>query len=92
MNWNMNNTDIDLWITDPNGEKCYYSNPATAIGGKISNDFTEGFGPEQFLLKKGIKGKYKIEIDYFNDAQTKFVCYRTFPYNYSITYPFCTNH
>ena len=22
MNWNMNNTDIDLWVTDPNEEKC----------------------------------------------------------------------
>ena len=69
MNWNMNNTDIDLWVTDPNGEKCFYSNTKTAIGGRISDDFTEGFGPEQFLLKKGIKGKYKIEIDYFNDSQ-----------------------
>ena len=69
MNWNMNNTDIDLWVTDPNGEKCYYGNPTTAIGGRISDDFTEGFGPEQFLLKKGIKGKYKIQINYFGDTQ-----------------------
>ncbi len=69
MNWNMNNTDIDLWVTDPNGEKCFYSHQATEIGGRISDDFTQGFGPEQFLLKKGIKGKYKIEIDYYNDTQ-----------------------
>lgn len=69
MNWNMNNTDIDLWVTDPNGEKCFYSNANTKIGGRISNDFTEGFGPEQFILKTGIKGKYKIQIDYFADTQ-----------------------
>ena len=69
MNWNMNNTDIDLWVTDPKGEKCFYSHQATEIGGRISDDFTQGFGPEQFLLKKGIKGKYKIEIDYYNDTQ-----------------------
>ncbi|HAD78679.1 MAG TPA: hypothetical protein DCF99_03660, partial [Flavobacteriaceae bacterium] len=24
MNWNKDMTDIDLWVTDPNGEKCFY--------------------------------------------------------------------
>jgi len=69
MNWNMNNTDIDLWVTDPNGEKCYYSHNRTEIGGRISHDMTQGFGPEQFLLKNAIKGTYKIEINYFGDRQ-----------------------
>jgi len=69
LNWNMNNTDIDLWVTDPNNEKCYYSHNRTATGGRISNDMTQGFGPEQFLLKKAIKGTYKIEINYYGDRQ-----------------------
>jgi len=69
MNWNMNNTDIDLWVTDPNGEKCYYSHNRTEIGGRISHDMTQGFGPEQFLLKKAIKGTYKVEINYYGDRQ-----------------------
>ena len=69
LNWNMNNTDIDLWVTDPNNEKCYYSHNRTAIGGRISHDMTQGFGPEQFLLKKAIKGTYKIEINYYGDRQ-----------------------
>lgn len=69
MNWNKNNTDIDLWVTDPNAEKCYYSHKTTQIGGRISDDFTEGFGPEQFMLKTGVKGKYKIQINYFGDNQ-----------------------
>ncbi|TKC12688.1 DUF2135 domain-containing protein [Pedobacter polaris] len=69
LNWNKNDTDIDLWLTDPNGEKCYYSHKSTAIGGRISNDFTDGYGPEQFMLKKAIKGKYKIEVDYYGDRQ-----------------------
>ncbi|HTD41756.1 MAG TPA: VIT domain-containing protein [Mucilaginibacter sp.] len=69
MDWNMNNTDIDLWVTDPNNEKCYYSHSRTAIGGRISHDMTQGFGPEQFLLKKAIKGTYKIEINYYGDRQ-----------------------
>lgn len=69
LNWNKNDTDIDLWVTDPDGEKCYYSHPKTEIGGRMSNDFTDGYGPEQFMLKKAIKGKYKIEVNYFGDRQ-----------------------
>lgn len=69
ISWNKDNTDIDLWVTDPNGEKCMYSNKSTAIGGRLSDDFTEGFGPEQFILKKAIKGKYKIETDFYSENQ-----------------------
>jgi len=69
MNWNMNNTDIDLWVTDPNEEKCMYSHKTTAMGGRISDDFTEGLGPEQFILKNAAKGKYRIEINYYGDSQ-----------------------
>jgi len=69
LNWNKPDTDIDLWVTDPNGEKCYYSNNRTGNGGRISNDFTDGFGPEQFLLKKAVKGQYKIETNFFNEDQ-----------------------
>jgi TonB-dependent SusC/RagA subfamily outer membrane receptor len=69
MNWNMNNTDIDLWVTDPGGEKCYYGHSSTEQGGRISNDFTDGLGPEQFILKNAVKGKYRIEINYFGDHQ-----------------------
>lgn len=69
MDWNMNNTDIDLWVTDPNNEKCFYSHNRTEIGGRISRDMTQGFGPEQFMLKKAVKGTYKIEINYYGDRQ-----------------------
>lgn len=69
MDWNMNNTDIDLWVTDPDNEKCFYGHNRTTAGGRISRDMTQGFGPEQFLLKKAIKGTYKIEINYYGDRQ-----------------------
>lgn len=69
LNWNKNDTDIDLWLTDPMGEKGYYGNSRTKIGGRISNDFTAGYGPEQFMIKKAPKGKYKIEVNYFGDRQ-----------------------
>jgi len=71
INWNMKNTDIDLWVTDPMNEKCYYGNKNTSIGGHISADITQGFGPEQFLLHHAIKGAYKIEVNYYGDQQVK---------------------
>jgi tetratricopeptide (TPR) repeat protein len=69
LNWNKDDTDIDLWVTDPNNERCYYGNSQTAMGGRLSNDFTGGFGPEQFLLKKAVKGIYKIETNFFGERQ-----------------------
>lgn len=72
LNWNKNNTDMDLWVTDPNSETCYYSHKQTLIGGRMSNDFTRGYGPEQFMLKKAIDGKYKVQINYYGDQQFKF--------------------
>ncbi len=69
INWNMNNTDIDLHVKDPNGEECYFGNKETKIGGRISTDITGGYGPEQFLLKKAIKGKYGVYVNYFGDRQ-----------------------
>jgi tetratricopeptide (TPR) repeat protein len=71
INWNMNSTDIDLHVTDPNGETCFYSHRATAIGGRISSDITQGYGPEQFMLKKAVKGKYKVSVNYYGDTQVK---------------------
>lgn len=72
INWNKDHTDIDLWVTDPNGVKCSYQRKSTPSGGRISADITRGYGPEQFLLKKATAGKYKIEVNYYGDNQFKF--------------------
>ncbi|WP_276485226.1 VIT domain-containing protein [Paraflavitalea pollutisoli] len=72
LNWNKNDTDMDLWVTDPNKETCYYSHKQTLIGGRLSNDFTRGYGPEQFMLKKAINGKYQVKVNYYGDQQFKF--------------------
>lgn len=71
VDWNHNDTDIDLWVEDPNGEKCYYGHSKTKLGARISEDMQEGYGPEEFMLKKAIKGEYKITLDYFSDTVQK---------------------
>jgi uncharacterized protein YfaP (DUF2135 family) len=62
----MDNADIDLHVRDPSGEECFYRNPQTRIGGRISADNTSGYGPEQFMLKNAIRGKYQVYVNYFS--------------------------
>ncbi|AMP05632.1 VIT domain-containing protein [Collimonas pratensis] len=69
MTWDADNSDMDLWVTDPNGEKCFYGYPLTHQGGRMSRDFTQGYGPEEFSLRKAKPGKYKIEANYFGNSQ-----------------------
>ncbi len=67
MTWDADNTDIDLWVIDPNNEKCYYKNRHTRIGGYLSKDFTGGYGPEEFLLKTAPRGSYKIKAHFYGN-------------------------
>lgn len=67
--WTSDNSDIDLWVTDPNGEKCYYEHKETAIGGMLSDDVTQGYGPEEFRLKKAKAGNYIIEANLYGDTR-----------------------
>ncbi|MDR1811597.1 MAG: TonB family protein [Candidatus Fibromonas sp.] len=65
VNWNMDNTDIDLHITDPNNEECFYGHRETKIGGRMT-PVASGYGPEQFLLKNAVKGKYRVYVSYYS--------------------------
>jgi hypothetical protein len=67
LTWDADNTDIDLWVTDPDGEKAFYGHRLTHQGGRMSLDFTGGYGPEEFSLKRAKPGKYTVHAQYFGD-------------------------
>lgn len=67
LNWDADNTDVDLWVTEPNQEKCMYSYKLTSNGGRISNDFTQGYGPEEYLIRNAPKGTYHIQAHYYGN-------------------------
>ncbi|MEN9742346.1 MAG: hypothetical protein RLZZ65_151 [Bacteroidota bacterium] len=67
LNWDADDTDVDLWVTEPGSEKCMYSYQRTENGGRISNDFTQGFGPEEYLIKKAPSGTYFIQAHYYGN-------------------------
>ena len=60
---------MDLWVTDVFGERCSYQNNLSRSGGRMSNDFIDGYGPEEFLIKRALHGTYKIEANYFGNSQ-----------------------
>ena len=71
LTWNTDDCDIDLWVTDKDGEKCYYGNRLTANGGRLSRDFTQGYGPEEFCIRTSPGGKFTIQANYFANHQQK---------------------
>lgn len=68
LNWNQMDTDIDLHVIEPTSEECYYGHRDTEIGARFSKDFTQGYGPEQYLLRNAVKGKYTIKTNFFGES------------------------
>jgi len=69
LTWDADMTDVDLWVTEPSGEICMYNHNRTTIGGLVSRDFTQGYGPEEYCLRKTMPGKYLIQANYYGSRQ-----------------------
>ncbi len=81
--WNTDNTDVDLHVIEPSGEECFFGHRQTRIGGSLTRDVTQGYGPEMYVLASAPHGDYQISAHYFasdanrTSARTK-VYARTF--------------
>jgi tetratricopeptide (TPR) repeat protein len=69
LTWDADMCDMDLWVTEPSGEKAFYGHRATQTGGAFGQDFTQGYGPEEYLVKKAMKGDFKIQVNYYGNRQ-----------------------
>jgi len=65
MAWDTDDTDVDLHVVEPDGTECYYGHNRTTMGGLVSRDFTHGYGPEEYLIRKAVPGKYQVRAKYF---------------------------
>ena len=65
MMWNTDRTDVDLHVIEPTGEECYFEHPRTRMGGRMTRDVTEGFGPEMYTLSEAKTGDYRVLANYF---------------------------
>jgi tetratricopeptide (TPR) repeat protein len=69
LSWDADNTDIDLWVIDPNGERAFYGHRLTYQGGAMSRDFTGGYGPEEFSLHLAKPGRYEVRAEFYGHSQ-----------------------
>ncbi len=69
MSWDADLTDVDLHVYEPTGEHAYYAHNRTQIGGVVSRDFTQGYGPEEYVLRHAYPGKYTIKAHYYGSSQ-----------------------
>ena len=63
--WNTPRTDIDLWVREPSGEEVGYSHRLSLRGGRYNQDMTQGYGPEEYMLRVAGKGDYEVRAKTF---------------------------
>ena len=63
-----NAADLDLWVTDPTGERTWYDNPRSLSGGALDADDTDGEGPETITWPAGraLYGTYIVQVHHFD--------------------------
>jgi hypothetical protein len=69
MSWDTDLTDVDLHVFEPTGEHAYYHHNLTQMGGLVSRDFTQGYGPEEYVLRRALPGKYIVKAHYYGSSQ-----------------------
>ena len=65
--------DLDLWVTDPNGEKCYYGNSPSTSGGVLDRDnlcsnYENGKPENIYWTQPPLNGEYIVEVHWFSDC------------------------
>src|SRR5262249_13828710 len=63
--WNTDGTDVDLHVVEPKGFRVFYQQPRSPAGGQLSQDQTQGYGPERYQIAKAGRGEYKVLVNYF---------------------------
>jgi tetratricopeptide (TPR) repeat protein len=65
LTWDTDQSDVDLWVTTPSGERVYYGAKLASHGEALFDDVTTGYGPESFTAKSAAKGTYKVQVNYY---------------------------
>lgn len=65
LSWDTDRTDIDLWVTTPDGEKVFYSHQNGNHGEALFDDVTTGYGPESFTAHDAQPGDYTVQVNFF---------------------------
>jgi tetratricopeptide (TPR) repeat protein len=72
LTWDTDHSDVDLWVTNPAGEKVFYSHRKGKYGEALFDDVTTGYGPESFTAHKAHAGEYVVQVNYFGRGRSNF--------------------
>lgn len=72
LTWDTDHSDVDLWVTNPAGEKVFYSHRNGKFGEALFDDVTTGYGPESFTAPKAAPGEYVVQVNYYGRGRSNF--------------------
>ena len=73
LSWDADLTDVDLHVFEPTGEEASFRNNRTRLGGLVSHDLTQGYGPEEYLAHRAPPGRYAVKVHYYGSRQQTLV-------------------
>lgn len=68
--WNTPRTDMDLHVFEPGGFEVYFGQRLSPHGGALTADVTNGFGPEEYMIRAAPAGQYRIQTNSFAEDRT----------------------
>ena len=72
LSWDTDRSDVDLWVTNPAGERVYYQHKTGQFGEALYDDVTTGYGPESFTAPRAQAGDYVIQVNYYGAGRSNF--------------------
>lgn len=68
MSWDADATDIDLHVVEPGGEEAFYGHQRTVAGGLVSSDMRQGYGPEEYLMRRAADGLFRVNCQFYGSS------------------------
>jgi tetratricopeptide (TPR) repeat protein len=72
LTWDTDKSDVDLWVTNPAGERVYFSHKQGQYGEALHDDVTTGYGPESFTAPHAHAGQYLVQVNYYGAGRSNF--------------------
>ena len=72
LTWDTDRSDVDLWVTNPAGERVYYQHKQGRFGEALYDDVTTGYGPESFTAPRAQPGAYVVQVNYYGAGRSNF--------------------
>ena len=72
LTWDTDKSDVDLWVTNPAGERVFYDHKQGKFGEALYDDVTTGYGPESFTAPHAQPGDYAVLVNYYGAGRSNF--------------------